>query len=176
MARVQNTWGWGGACMGFSVKGKMANNLTFSGQIRIICGLTSEGQQKIQWLRPGIQTNYHLKIKKSCLKNTERHTAHTIVSWPNLKQWVIIPILSTPHKIISIVTREMGKLKTHSPTYCIMDNWKNMLYLTHTLDKIYLAGIFISSMSSDKFAQWWYWDVQINEYDLQTKNDYLHPS
>ena len=35
----------------------------------------------------------------------------------------------------------MGKLKTHSPIYCIMDNWENMLNLTHTLDKIYLTGI-----------------------------------
>ena len=32
----------------------------------------------------------------------------------------------------------MGKLKTLSPIYCIIDNWENMLNLTHTLDKIYL--------------------------------------
>ena len=37
--------------------------------------------------------------------------------------------------------KEMGKLKMHSPMHCIMDNWKNMLYLTHTLDKKYLRGI-----------------------------------
>ena len=43
--------------------------------------------------------------------------------------------------ILSFITREMGKLKTHSPTYCIMDNWENMPYLTRTLDKIYLTGI-----------------------------------
>ena len=52
--------------------------------------------------------------------------------------------------ILSIITREMGKLKTYSPTYCIMDNWDNMLNLTHTLDKLYLTDFFISSMSSDK--------------------------
>ena len=46
--------------------------------------------------------------------------------------------------ILSIIIREMGKLKTHNPTYFIMDNWENMLNLTHTLDK----------MPSDKFAQW----------------------
>ena len=28
--------------------------------------------------------------------------------------------------ILSIITKEMGKLKTHSPTYCKMDNWENM--------------------------------------------------
>ena len=35
----------------------------------------------------------------------------------------------------------MGKLKTHSPIYCIMDSWENMLNLSHTLNKIYLTGI-----------------------------------
>ena len=25
--------------------------------------------------------------------------------------------------ILSIITKEMGELKTHSATYCIMDNW-----------------------------------------------------
>ena len=35
----------------------------------------------------------------------------------------------------------MGKLKAHSPTYCMMDNWENMLYLTHTLNKAYPTGI-----------------------------------
>ena len=43
--------------------------------------------------------------------------------------------------ILSIITTEMGKLKTYSPTYYIMDNGENMLNLTHTLDKIYLTGI-----------------------------------
>ena len=35
----------------------------------------------------------------------------------------------------------MGKLKTYSPTHCIMDNGENRLNLTHTLDKIYLRGM-----------------------------------
>ena len=62
-------------------------------------------------------------------KNTERHTAHTIVSWPNPKQWVIvhtpdlmmITIQSIYIYILSIITREMGQLKTHSPTYPIQN-------------------------------------------------------
>ena len=80
-------------------------------------------------------------------KNIERHTADTIVSWLNPKQWVIVHtsdlmmIIRQSIYILSIITREMGKLKTYSPTYCIMDNGKNMLNLTHTLDKIYLTGI-----------------------------------
>ena len=63
---------------------------------------------------------------------------HTIVSWPNPKQWVIVhtsDLMMTIRQsiyILSIITKEMGKLKTHSPTYCIMDNWDNMLNLTHT--------------------------------------------
>ena len=82
------------------------------------------------------------------------------------KQWVIVHTFDDDSKtsiyIISVITREMGKLKTHSPTYCIMGNWENMLYLTHTLDKIYLTGIFISSMSSHMLAQWW-WDGVMNK-------------
>ena len=43
--------------------------------------------------------------------------------------------------ILSIITREMSKLKTYSSTYFMMDNGENVLILTHTLDKIYLTGI-----------------------------------
>ena len=81
------------------------------------------------------------------LKNIEIHSAHTIVWWPNPKQWVIVHtsdlmmIIRQSIYIFSIITKGMGKLKTHSPTYYIMDNWDNMLNLTHTLDKLYLTGI-----------------------------------
>ena len=65
-------------------------------------------------------------------KNIERHTADTIVSLPNPKQWVIahasdlMMIIRQSTYILSIITREMTKLKTYSPTYCIMDNGENM--------------------------------------------------
>ena len=81
------------------------------------------------------------------LKNIERHAADPIVSWPNPKQWVLVHtsnLMMTIRQsilILSIITREMGKLKTYSSTYCIMDNGENMLNLTHKLDKIYLTGI-----------------------------------
>ena len=39
--------------------------------------------------------------------------------------------------------REMGKLKTHRPIYCMKDDWENGLNLKHTLDRIYLTGILI---------------------------------
>ena len=47
----------------------------------------------------------------------------------------------TKQYILSAITRELGELKTYSPMYWIMDNSENMLNLTHTLDKIYLAVI-----------------------------------
>ena len=37
----------------------------------------------------------------------------------------------------------MGKLKTHSPIYWIMENWENMLNLIHTFDKMYLSDILL---------------------------------
>ena len=90
-------------------------------------------------------------------KKIERHTAHTIVSWPNPKQWVIVHtsdlmmIIRQSIYILSIITKEMGKLKTHNPTYCIMYNWENMLNLTHTLDKIYLTSMVRTSSKRGKF-------------------------
>ena len=53
-------------------------------------------------------------IEVNLHKNIERHTAHTIVSWPNPKQWVIvntsdlIMIIRQSTYIISIITREVG--------------------------------------------------------------------
>ena len=86
-----------------------------------------------------VRGTYALPAKIIC-KNKERHTARTIVSWPDPKQWVIVhtpDLMMTIRRsiyIISIITREVGKLKTYIPTCCIMDNWE-------TLDKIYLTGI-----------------------------------
>ena len=143
-------------------------------------------------IRISISFNYSeysdTKHKRTCIymhhecivkkKNNERHTAHTIVSWPNPKQWVIIHtsdlmmIIRQSMYILSIIPKEIGKMKTHSPTYCIMDNWENMLNLTHTLDKLLSDRDFINSMSSDKVCtmmimRWC--NVQTKEYDLQSK-------
>ena len=78
-------------------------------------------------------------------KNTERHTAHTTVSWPNPKQWVIVhtfDLMMITRQSIFILSISQRKLVNwYSPTYYIMDNWDNMPYLTHTLDKIYLTGV-----------------------------------
>ena len=111
---------------------------------------------------------YHKKI--------ERHTAHTIVSWPIPKQWVILHtsdlmmVIRQSKYILSIITKEMGKLKTHSPTYCVMDNWENMFNLTHSTKYIWQAfckfNIFrqVCTMTIMRWCT-----VQTNEYDLQAK-------
>ena len=91
----------------------------------------------------GMRCMFYSSIKK----NIERYTAHTIVSWLNPKQWVIVHtsdlmmIIRQSIYILSIITKEMGKLKTHRPTYCIMDNWENMDNLTDTLDELYPTSI-----------------------------------
>ena len=54
------------------------------------------------------------------IKNIERHTAHTIVSWTDPKQWQmghtsdLMMIIRSNTGILTIVIREMGKLNTHS--------------------------------------------------------------
>ena len=91
---------------------------------------------------------YHCDgCKPVCQKNISRYKAHTIVSWPNPEWWLIIHtsdlivIIST--HILTIITREMGKLKTHSliHVYSIEGNWENWLNLRHTLNRIYLTSI-----------------------------------
>ena len=149
---------------------------------RCMCN-TSSIELRSYWddLARRISQSVFYKSKAFSHKNIERHTAHTIVSWPNPKQWVLVHtsdlmmIIRQSIYILSIITKEMGKLKTHSPTYCIMDNWENILNLTHTLDKLYLTGI-LSSMSSDKVCTMMimgWCNVQTNEYDLQAKT---HPT
>ena len=76
-------------------------------------------------------------------KNIERHTTHTIVSWPNPKQWVIVHnsdlmIIRQSIYILSIITKEMGKLKTHRPTYCIIYIYQRMclILISHTRQNI----------------------------------------
>ena len=76
-------------------------------------------------------------------KNIKRHAADTIVSLPNPKQsyFRFDDDDKTNYGYSLIIKKEMGKLKTRSPTYCIMDIWENMLNLTHTLDRSYPRGI-----------------------------------
>ena len=69
-------------------------------------------------------------------KNIDKHTAHTIASWPNPKRWILIHtsdlMMITRQSILSIITKDMGKLKTHRPIFCIIDNERICLILfTH---------------------------------------------
>ena len=81
-------------------------------------------------------------------KNIVRHTAHTIVSWPNSKQWLVIHT-SDLMMIIWLSThshnhdRKLGKQKTHSTIYWMKDNCENSLNLGHTLGSIYMASILL---------------------------------
>ena len=61
------------------------------------------------WLRSG-----------QCNKNTKSHTAHTIVSWPNPKQWVIVHtsdlmIIRQSIYILSVITRKWVNWKHTAP-------------------------------------------------------------
>ena len=112
----------------------------FSSELAVwrgFCPKNDMGSSRWPLLRCKIQTR-----REHNLKNIERHTADTIVSWPNPKQWVIVHtsdlmMIIRYIYILSIITTEMGKLKTYSPTYCIMDNGENMLNLTHLVKCVY---------------------------------------
>ena len=76
--------------------------------------------------------------------------------------------------ILSIITRGVGNLKTHSPTYCIMDyimnNWKNMLNLTHSPKYIWQAFYKFNVFRWFCIMMMTRWcTLQTNEYDLQGK-------
>ena len=100
----------------------------------------------VEWCQRLSQSPIRLHLFVFFHNNIERHTAHTIVSWPNSKQWVIVHtydlMMIISQSIYSLHHhKDISKMKTHSPIYCITDNWENMLNLTHTLNKIYLTGI-----------------------------------
>ena len=79
-------------------------------------------------------------MSKSFQKNINRHIAHTIVSWPNPKLWQmghtsdLMMIIRWSTRIRTIMIKQMGMLNTHSPIYCMKDNWDNWLNLRHTLE------------------------------------------
>ena len=47
--------------------------------------------------------------KLHCYKNIERHTAHTIVSWPNPKQWIIVHTSD----LMMIIRQSVNSLNHH---------------------------------------------------------------
>ena len=77
-------------------------------------------------------------------KDIERHTATPL--FHILKQWQMghtsdLMMLRWSTYILTIIIREMGKLNTHDPVYCMKDTWENWLILRHKLDRMYLINI-----------------------------------
>ena len=93
-------------------------------------------------------------------KNIKRHTAHTIVSWPNPKQWIIV------HTSDLMMIIRQGNI-FFQPSRGNWVNWKHTApyiekWITKRICSILLTHSpnisgrhFMSSMSTDKFAQWW---------------------
>ena len=75
-------------------------------------------------------------------KNIERQKAHTIVSWPNHKQWKmghtsdLMMILRWSTLSLTIIIRKMGKPNTQSSIYYMKDNWIIWRNLTHTRQNV----------------------------------------
>ena len=49
--------------------------------------------------------------------------------------------MRTTTRILTIIIRKMGKLNTHSPIYCMKDNWQNWLNLRHARYRMYLTSM-----------------------------------
>ena len=73
-------------------------------------------------------------------KNIKKHAAHNNVLWHNPKQWQVthtsdfIMIIRLSTRFPTVIIRAMDKLNTHSPIYCMKDNWANWLSLRHTIE------------------------------------------
>ena len=94
--------------------------------------------------------------------NIKIHTAHTIASWPNTKLWVIVHtsdlmmMIRQSIYIFSIITREMGQLKKQ-PSHIVQWITERICLILLTLSTKYIwQAFFINSMSSDRFAQYWW--------------------
>ena len=77
--------------------------------------------------------------------NTERLMIHT--------SDLMVTTRSSTYILITI-TREKGKVKTHSPIYCMKDDWKNKLNRRHTLDRIYMTGVLYVQCLHTCLQQW----------------------
>ena len=94
-------------------------------------------------------------LQKVFGKNIKRYTAHTIVSWPNHKQWQKFhrPYFrfdddnKIKHMYSHNLHKKMVKLKTHSPIYCMKDNWENWLNRRHTYEAEYTWQAFFPMAS-----------------------------
>ena len=118
---------------------------------------------------------YHILLALQNFQFSSRtHTAHTTVSWPHPKQWIIIhasDLMMIARQRIYSLNHHKGNGSTENtqPHLLYKDNSENMLNLTHTLTK-YIWQTFISSMSSIcTMTIMRGCNVQTNECDLQAK-------
>ena len=96
------------------------------------CGRKAHTQQGT-----GLVSRAHLMVMIFCENRVKQKKDFVFHKWVIVHTSDLMMIIRQSIYILSIITRGVGKLKTYSPTYCIMDNGENMLNLTHTLHKIY---------------------------------------
>ena len=65
----------------------------------------------------------------------------TLQKWQMFHTSDLMMMIRYSTYILTITIREMGNLKTHSPIYCMKDNWENWRNLRHTLDNVHLTSI-----------------------------------
>ena len=107
-------------------------------------------QFKLRYIDKGYLGTVPANDNKRRTQNIEGHIAHTNVSWPKPKQSQmghtsdLMMIIRWSKRILTITTREMGKLNTapgYSPIYCMKDKWENRFNFRHTIDRIYPISI-----------------------------------
>ena len=100
-------------------------------------------------------------------KNTKRHTAHTIVSWHNPKQWVIVhtsDLIMIIRQSIFILNhrKEMGKLKTHSKLITericliLLTNSTKYIWQAFCICTLLISKIPVNKLS-DFYKSGWRW-------------------
>ena len=110
-------------------------------------------------------------------KNIARHTAYISASWPNHKQWLIthisdlIVMTRWGMNILTTINRETGKLKTHSPMYCIKCKWENWFDLKHTFDRKHLKASCMCNGSRPVCIKMIMRVQYANEYDSRGASD-----
>ena len=85
-----------------------------------------------------------LKLVACDYKNIVKYTWHALASWPNTKQWLMTKtsdLMMTIKHILTIITIDLGKLKTQNLIHWTKNNWGDWLNLRYALDSIYLTII-----------------------------------
>ena len=128
--------------------------------IKINAGASTFIEQLLAHARAQTQSHFNIFGKKRPLlyiKYILKYTMHTTVSWSDPKQWLIhhisglMIIMKWGTTILAIVRRELGPLKTNSPTYYIKDNEDNSSS-TYTRQNIQGTHFVCSTLSSNSVS------------------------